>query len=95
MNTTKALYQRLEALRGERDSRMARGVPVPSWIPAAIAVIEGQLANSYHEAEAANEDEARFMKLQPVRTDESGWWKWFLGAALVCAALAGWLESLK
>ncbi len=92
----KALAARLKPLHAERDSREARGVPVPSWVTAAIKTLEGQLANEYNQHEhEENMPEAEFMALQEPRTDESGWWRWYLVGAVVCLALAAAIHWSK
>lgn len=89
----KALSERLKPLHTERDDRLRRGVPVPPWVTSAIATIEGQLANQYHIHEVEeNLPEAEFMALQEPRTDEGGWWRWYLAGAAVCLALATWIR---
>jgi hypothetical protein len=91
----KALSARLKPLHAERDSRLARGVPVPPGLTEAIKTIEGQLANEYnrHEVEE-NLPEAEFMALQEPKpwpaVDTS--WRWYLAGAAVCLALAAWIH---
>ena len=93
----KALKARLVPLHAERDSRIARGVPVPPWVTASIKTIEGQLANEYNRIEADNQDEAEFMQLQEPKpwpaVDTS--WRWYLAGAAVCLALAAWVKVMS
>lgn len=77
------LTARLASLEAEQASRVERGVPVPKWIPEAIVLLQGQLANAYNYHEhTENMPEAQ------GTLDDAGWWHLYLIGAAACLALA-------
>lgn len=66
MNTTRGLMRQRDTLLAERESREARGVPVPDWVETSLALIERQLASPHHAREAENMDEAEYGEPAPL-----------------------------